>query len=154
VYSDLPPFPKKKIIGNLNPSHIAKRRIKLELYLQGISKLQGVADFLAFQTFLTGDSRDSVNAKKQKKSDLNTPSSNPNSNSDSQGGSSGSGKTTKPNNGGTLPTYFNPHLHITQNKTKQNSLLIFVVVVEAVMMTMKLWMKNPKSANVVRTTYA
>jgi hypothetical protein len=71
VYSDLPPFPKKKIIGNLNPTHIAKRRIKLELYLQGISKLQGVADFLAFQTFLTGDSRDGPGARKQRKVESN-----------------------------------------------------------------------------------
>jgi hypothetical protein len=120
----LPPFPKKKIIGNLNPSHIAKRRIKLELYLQGISKLQGVADFLAFQTFLTGDSRDSANAKRQKKSEPNNNNTNP----DAQGSGS-TGKTTRPNNGCTLPTYFDfPLLFHTINQSNTNSEVIFFLL--------------------------
>jgi hypothetical protein len=54
VYAELPAFPKKKMIGNLTSNHIAKRRAKLEGYLQGITRLPGIEEFLAFQTFLGG----------------------------------------------------------------------------------------------------
>ena len=42
------------MIGNLTSNHIAKRRAKLEAYLQGITRLPGIEEFLAFQTFLGG----------------------------------------------------------------------------------------------------
>ncbi len=42
------------MIGNLTSNHIAKRRAKLEAFLQGITRLPGIEEFLAFQTFLGG----------------------------------------------------------------------------------------------------
>ena len=49
---DLPHFPKKRLLGNMNPSLVEKRRRKLENYLTTIATFPGIEDFLAFTTFL------------------------------------------------------------------------------------------------------
>lgn len=53
--ADLPHFPKKRLIGNMSQQLVEKRRRKLEIWLQHVSRLPGIEDMLGFITFLGGD---------------------------------------------------------------------------------------------------
>lgn len=69
--SDLPPFPKKRLIGNMHPTVVEKRRRKLEKYILAVAALPDVEDFLGFTTFLGSDlvQRGSQKTHKKKPSD-------------------------------------------------------------------------------------
>jgi hypothetical protein len=53
--ADLPSFPKKRLIGNMHPSVVEKRRRKLEKFILAIAALPDIEDFLGFTTFLGSD---------------------------------------------------------------------------------------------------
>ena len=53
--SELPHFPKKRLIGNMSQQLVEKRRKKLEIWLQAVAKLDGVDELLGFVTFLGGE---------------------------------------------------------------------------------------------------
>lgn len=63
---ELPSFPKKRLIGNMSQQVVEKRRRKLEIWLQHVSRLPNVEDLLGFVTFLGGDlSQRGPNSKKK-----------------------------------------------------------------------------------------
>jgi hypothetical protein len=49
----LPPFPRKKLLGNTDEKFLQKRSRQLTQYLQGIVKLEGVLKHIEVRTFLT-----------------------------------------------------------------------------------------------------
>lgn len=52
---EIPSFPKKRLLGNMSPSLVEKRRRKLEKYIQTVATFPDIEDFLGFTTFLGSD---------------------------------------------------------------------------------------------------
>ena len=63
---ELPPFPKKRLIGNLSGEIVEKRRRKLETYLQVVATYPDIDDVLGFTTFLGSE----LSQRGRKKSEL------------------------------------------------------------------------------------
>lgn len=88
---ELPSFPKKRLIGNMSQQVVEKRRRKLEIWLQHISRLPNVEDLLGFVTFLGGDlSQRGPNSKKKGHTGSQSSASGPNGASGAGTGSLGS----------------------------------------------------------------
>lgn len=73
--AELPHFPKKRLIGNMSQQVVEKRRRKLEIYLQHVSRLNGIDELLGFITFLGGDL--SQRGVKKKPGSVSSPSGAP-----------------------------------------------------------------------------